>query len=426
MVSGLATTLASGKYEFATHIDELVLDALGGGRSITMLRATCTAARAAATPRLGFVLLNKTSVGDVEKLRATMRSIAVTDEFAARLLGGYPSVRHLRLDCYGARCVGDVMRSAPTSLVSLNLRHCVLMRQDATCFLELLRPLLGRLRHLALPSVDRGLNGAVDVPERGLALSLPHLRAVRSLYAPRGYAPCGGCLAELVDIEVASPMDAAHVCAVLASPNLVIASLRLERPRGMTGHVIRATTELRMMKGTVRYLILADVATRTLDALRGLVALEMVCVVGSEVVDCAGAFAHAHTVVVVTGEALRTGLRVVFDAQATPNLRRAQVGAPHARVRRNPVFGTVLSDVVDTTRPYDAQLDALFAKRNARPELDVTLFMEPPLDGPDLTGALRSLELSAPGEPWACRGEMERSWLRQTVVYRGPKTGWGV
>ena len=208
------------------------------------------------------------------------------------------------------------MRPAPTSLVSLDFRHCVLMRQDAAWLFELLRPLLGRLRHLALPSVERGLNGAVDLPERGLALSLPHLRAVRSLYAPRGYEPRGGCLAELVDIEVASAMDAKHVCAVLTSPNLVIASLRLERPSGMTGHV---------MTGTVRYLILADVATRTLDALRGLVALEMVCVVGSEVVDCAGAFAHAHTVVVVTGDALRTGLRVVFDREATPNLRRAQV-----------------------------------------------------------------------------------------------------
>jgi hypothetical protein len=392
------------------------LDVLGG--SITILRATCSAARAAATPRLGFVLLNKKSVGDVEKLRATMRSIAVTDAFAARVIGGYPSVRHLRLDCYtyGARCVVEVMRSAPTSLVSLNFRHCVLMRQDAACFLELLRPMLGRLRHLALPSVERGLNGAVDVPERGIALSLQNLGAVRSLYVPRGYELRGGRLAELVDVEVASPMDATHVCAVLASPNVAVASLRLERV--VTGHV---------MTGTVRYLVLADVTTRTLDALRGLVALEMVCVAGAGVVDCAGAFAHAHTVVVVTGEALRTGLRVVFDRDATPKLRRAQVGAPHARVRRNPVFGTVLSDVVDTTRPYDAQLDALFAKRNARPELDVTLFVEPPLDGSHLTGVLGSLELSAPGEPWVCGGEMERSWLRQTVVYRGgPKTGWGV
>jgi hypothetical protein len=417
MVAGLATTL-SGGCEFATHIDELVLDALDVlGGSIKTLRATCRAARAAATPRLGYVVLNRQSVGDVEKLRATMLRIAVADEFAARMLGGYPSVRHMRMDFYGARCVVEVMRSAPTSLVSLNFRHCVLMRQDAACFLERMRPLLGRLRHLALPSVDRGLNGAVDMPERGIALSLPPLGAVRSLSVPRGYEPCGGCLAELVDIEVASPMHATHVCAVLSSPKLVFASLRLERPCVMAGHV---------MAGTVRYLILADVTTRTLDALRGLVALEMVCVAGAGVVDCAGAFAHAHTVVVVTGDALRTGLRVVFDREATPKLRRAQVGAPHARVRRNPVFGTVLSDVVDTTRPYDAQLDALFAKRNARPELDVTLFVEPPLDGSHLTGVLLSLELSAPCEPWVCRGEMERSWLRQTVVYRGPKTGWDV
>jgi hypothetical protein len=183
MVAGLVTTLASGRYEFATHIDELVIDALdtlGGGRSITMLRATCTAARAAATPRLGYVLLNKKSVGDVEKLRATMRSIAVTDEFAARLLGGYPSVRHLRLDCYSARCVREVcrMRPAPTSLVSLDFRHCVLMRQDAAWLFELLRPLLGRLRHLALPSVERGLNGAVDLPERGRT-SAPCARSTR-------------------------------------------------------------------------------------------------------------------------------------------------------------------------------------------------------------------------------------------------------
>jgi hypothetical protein len=328
---GLATTL-SGGCEFATHIDELVLDALDVlGGSITTLRATCRAARAAATPRLGYVVLNKQSVGDVEKLRATMRRIAVADEFAARMLGGYPSVRHLRLDCYGARCVVEVMRSAPTSLVSLNFRHCVLMRQDAACFLERMRPLMGRLRHLALPSVERGLNGAVDVPERGIALSLPPLGAVRSLYVPRGYEPCGGRLAELVDVEVASPMDATHVCTVLASPKLVIASLRLER-----------SPPVHVMTGTVRYLVLADVTTRTLDALRGLVALEMVCVAGSGVVDCAGAFAHAHTVVVVTGDALRTGLRVVFDREATPKLRRAQVGAPHARVRRNPVFGTVL------------------------------------------------------------------------------------
>ena len=41
------------------------------------------------------------------------------------------------------------------------------------------------------------------------------------------------------------------------------------------------------------------------------------------------------------------------DREATPKLRRARVGAPIARV--GPSFGSALSD---TTRPYDAQLDA--------------------------------------------------------------------
>ena len=420
MLAGLTTTLASGRYEFAAHIDELVLDALCGSKagSITMLRATCRAARAAATPRLGYVVLSKSSAGDVATLRAAMRSVAVNDEFGASRLGGYPSIARLR--CYNTRCIGAVGRSLRSatfaSLVSLDFKNCVVLRHDVAWLLGSLRPLLGQIRHLALPRVERELNAAVELePELERGLSLPQMRAVRSLYAPRGYELSGGGLAELVDVEVASPMRATDVGAVLSSPKLVSASLT-----GF-GRALPEPPPTMMTTITLRYLVLTDVATRTLDALRGLVALEMVCVVGAAIVDCAGAFAHAHTAIVAAGCALRTGVGVVFDRAATPKLRRAQVGAPYGcgtprGPTRNPVFGML--DVVDATRPYDAQLDALYAARNVRPELDATMFLEAPLDGEHLYGALRALQLPSPGERWVCRSEPERGWLRQTAMYR--------
>ncbi len=404
---GLVTALARDSTltsEFGEFIDDWVLRHVGCVHH-KMIRGTCTAGRNAATRWMlasGDAMLHRRSLVDLELLTPVLQNVVVCDEHAARMIRRAASVCEIRVERYNNRCTtllcASIRSRAFESLVSLNMRNAVI---DVACirvFWGSILPLCGKIRHLELPRVETG-NSKIKVFEME-ETPISCFVQMRTFVALGGYRLLGGLMPELTDVQIASPMCARYASAVASSPKLRVATLALR---------LDAPNESFFANGaSLGYLVLENLASSTLDALRALTALCMVCVTARHLVDCSGAFHRAHTVIVVAGSQLRSGLHAVFNREKAPGLRRVQIGSPSS------VFGATrlaLSDIVDISIPTDALLDRLFAMRNARHDVDVKLFLKS--DHPILSGAPWE---NSPG--WRSSDPVEHKWLRQTLHYR--------
>jgi hypothetical protein len=409
---GLVTALARDSTvtsKFGDFIDDSVLRHVACAHH-KMIRATCAAGRNAATRWMlvsGDTMLHGRSLYDMERLTPALYNVVVCDEQAAQRIRRAASVREIRVERYNNRCTtllcASIRSRAFESLVSLNMRNAVIDVAFMRVFWDSILPLCGQIRHLELPRVETSLGTkhsaqikAVESEETPLACFVQ----MRTFVALGGYSLLGGEMPELTHVQIASPMCVRYASAVASSPKLKVATLALR---------LDAPNETFYAHGTsIGYLVLENLASSTLDALRALTALCMVCVTARHLVDCSGAFHRAHTVIVVAGPKLRSGLHAVFNRENAPRLRRVQIGSPSS------LFGATvlaLSDIVDISIPTDALLDRLFAMRNARHEVDVKLFLKS--DHPILSGAP---PWDSPA--WRSSDPVEHKWLRQTLHYR--------